>query len=111
MWCSSIWREPAPPGCDGAGPLSAVSVNVVVARSWLKQLAGEKAVQEWRIRRMGGVLRERAGAERSRRAAEGGRPIGAPGRWRGRAVPLGYTPAQAVLPGGGRQGRWASWLS
>ncbi|WP_430384194.1 hypothetical protein [Archangium violaceum] len=64
-----------------------------------------------RIRRMGGVLRERAGAERWRRAADGGRPSGAPGRWRGRAVPLGYTPAQAVLPGGVRQGTWASWLS
>ena len=54
-------------------------------------------------------MREWAGAERWRRAADGGRPSGALGRWRGRAVALGYTPAQAVLPTGVRQGTWASY--
>jgi hypothetical protein len=33
------------------------------------------------------------GAEGPRRAADGGRPSSEPGRWRGRAAPLGYTPA------------------
>jgi hypothetical protein len=44
----------------------------VMALTLAALLVGQDARAAERIRRMGGVLRERAGAERSRRAAEGG---------------------------------------
>lgn len=49
--------------------------------------------------RVGGLERRGRGG-----ALIGGRQSCVLGRWRGRAVPLGYTPAQAALPGGARQG-------
>ncbi|WP_233262330.1 DEAD/DEAH box helicase, partial [Vitiosangium sp. GDMCC 1.1324] len=42
-----------------------------------------------RIGGIEGMLRERAGAEGPRRAADGGRPSSAPGGWRSRAAPWG----------------------
>jgi len=55
------------------------------------------------IRKMGGGLKVRAGAEGPRRAADGGCPSSVPGRCRGPSPPMGPTAAQAALPSGARQ--------
>src|SRR4051812_29269975 len=69
----------------------------------------ELAIRSWRIGRIGGWLRVRAGTEGRRRAAEGWLLGSAPGRCRGGAPPFGHTPAQAVLAGG--EGREAGPVS